>query len=72
MTTALRKTVTLLWTGPEGQVWPYLGETFVLVAGQRYQVDPAFAEYLCKAHPDCWQRQAPPRVVDPAPTPVKE
>lgn len=57
---------TLVWVGPDGQVWPYLDETYVLVAGQRYQVDADFAEYLVKTHPDHWQRPAAPPVATPA------
>lgn len=60
------KRVTLVWVGPEGQVWPYADDTHALVAGQRYQVDASLAEYLVTAHPDHWQRPAPPVVATPA------
>lgn len=55
-----RKLESIVWVGPDGHVWPHLDDTHVLVAGQRYQVDADRAEYLVTAHPDHWQRPAPP------------
>ena len=61
MSTPNSQKVALVWTGPDGHVWPYHDETLTLVAGQRYQVEESLANYLAKTHPDHWQRPAPPK-----------
>ncbi len=49
---------TIEYIGPGGQSSPVFGD---LVAGQRYQTDPAFATYLCEQHPDYWTRPSSPK-----------
>lgn len=50
--------VWILYVGPDKAESDYFGET--LVAGRRYQAPADFAAYLCAAHPDHWQADAPP------------
>lgn len=43
---------TLEYIGPLGQTSPFFG---ALDVGQRYQADPAFADYLVRVHPTHWR-----------------
>lgn len=45
----------LTYIGPPGQDSPVFG---LLIAGQRYQADAAFAAYLVARHPEYWQPAA--------------
>lgn len=52
--TAMTVTVeTLVYIGPAGQESPLFG---VLVPGQSYQAETAFAAYLVAQHPAFWRR----------------
>lgn len=46
-------TVPIVYAGPVGHESPVFG---VLVPGQTYQAETAFAAYLVKQHPAFWRR----------------
>ena len=48
--------ITLEYVGPDREESPVFG---TLVAGERYQAEAGFGEYLLKTHPSHWTRPAP-------------
>lgn len=60
---ATAKTVTIIYVGPPHSESPVFGP---LEPGERYQSPAELADYLCRQHPDFWQR---PAVKTPTPAP---